>query len=684
MFSRTILLRAGRKHYPFSKKYFENYIQRLNSKNITIQNDAILNNEQIIEIEEKEHTNEYNTVEKSKVYTVDDISTFYRNQYTNQTGNERFQIFEQYKNELERNYPELFNYTFHAQPLVISKEVERELDKQIDEIERKQEEERKFLKEQEDEYSNEYSLENQEEEEDVSIPEAFYQKSKQETYNNNYDLFHDQKRPQSRKERELERFHHPLQSQKNRKQRNENGGNEVSTDTFELVKHVKTRFTDIGGYDAVKDELRQCVDILSNYRRYVQYNVRIPKGLILEGPPGNGKTLLAKGFAGESNCSFITVSGSEFQEKYVGVGSARVKELFKLAQANAPCIIFIDEIDAVGRKRSSDADSASSERDNTLNQLLVAMDGFEASEGVFVIGASNRADLLDPALVRPGRIDKRIFISLPDSKTRDAILQIHIKGKPHESNINIPDLVDLMNGMSAAQIENVLNEAMLHAIRYNRTEFSHDDIDVVMNRILAGWQPTEHQFSHEMIEQIVIHEMGHAMVGFLARQHAKLTKIVINLSSPNSPGYTVFEGSTSALYTRESLFEHLMILLAGRVAEEVFYNVSVTTGAINDFEEALKLAEKMVVYYGMGNSLIYPSNSEKYKEQIDNEVVQLIQDAYNLSRFIVSNCKDVITYCAEILKTERILRREELVRIIEEKYPSILNLYVGTSANLYE
>ena len=190
MFSRTILLRAGRKHYPFSKKYFENYIRRLNSKNITVQNDAILNNEQIIEIEEKEHTNEYKTVEKSKVYTVDDISTFYRNQYTNQTGNERFQNFEQYKNELERNYPELFNYTFHAQPLVISKEVESELDKQIDEIERKQEEERKFLKEQEDEYSNEYSLENQEEEDDVSIPEAFYQKSKQKNDNNNYDYYH--------------------------------------------------------------------------------------------------------------------------------------------------------------------------------------------------------------------------------------------------------------------------------------------------------------------------------------------------------------------------------------------------------------------------------------------------------------------------------------------------------------
>ena len=677
-FSRHMQLRAGkdgkeRKHYPFSNQYFENYIKRLNSKNITFQQDAILNHEKNVMIEQKTSTDEY---------TVDDVSRFYRKQYLNQTGDERFKSFDEYKSELEEKYPELFNHTFHSQPLVISKEVEQELDAQIYEIERIRKAEEK------DAIDVEHSMHMQEDDdEDVSIPEAFYQKKKTLNQNQNMnhkrnfeDIWKDQKRPS--KEGNFERFHKPLQSQ--RKQMQHNDGADSRTDTFELVKHIKTRFADIGGYDSVKHELRQCVDILSNYHIYSQYNVRIPKGLILEGPPGNGKTLLAKGFAGESNCSFITVAGSEFQEKYVGVGSARIKELFKLAQDNSPCIIFIDEIDAVGRKRSSDADAAASERDNTLNQLLVAMDGFEASEGVFIIGASNRADLLDPALVRPGRIDKRIYISVPDAKTREAILQIHIQGKPHEKNIHIMDLVDLTNGMSAAQIENVLNEAMLHAIRHNRTEFSLEDIDVVMNRILAGWQPTEHQFSHEMIEQIVVHEMGHAMVGFLARQHAKLTKIVINLSSPNSPGYTVFEGTTSALYTRESLFEHLMILLAGRVAEEVFYNVSVTTGAINDFEEALKLAEKMVVYYGMGSSLIYPSNSEKYKERIDNEVVQLIQDAYHLSRFIVSNCKDVITYCTKILKSERIIRREELVRIIEEKYPDILDLYVGTSATLYD
>jgi len=419
------------------------------------------------------------------------------------------------------------------------------------------------------------------------------------------------------------------------------------------------------------------LDMLQNYEDYSEYNVRIPKGLIFEGPPGNGKTLLAKGFAGEANCSFIPVSGSEFQEKYVGVGSARVKELFELAEKNKPCIIFIDEIDALGRKRSGDAESSSAERDNTLNQLLVSMDGFKSTDGIFIVGATNRADLLDPALVRPGRIDKRVFIALPDPTTREAILDIHIHGKPHDQTIHVSDMVDLTNGMSASQIENVLNEAMLMAIREKRKQFTQTDVDVVMNRILVGWQPTEHQFSKDMIERITVHEMGHAMVGLLSKQHSKMTKIVINLSSPNTPGYTVFEGSTSALYTREALFEHLMILLAGRIAEEVFYNVSVTTGAINDFEEALKLAEKMVVYYGMGEKLIYPANSDKSKESIDNEVVHIIHDAYQLSHFIVSNCKEVIEECAIKLETDRIIRREQLLSMIKEKYPYVLDLYVG-------
>ena len=596
---------SAKKHYPFSNKYFENYLRRLNSPNNTVQDNAIL---------EKEST---------QIYTIEDVPTYFKN-------HPEIKTFDDYKKKLEEEYPQLFNITFRNQDSndipIFGLEIEEE----------------------------------DSDEEDVNIPEAFHKAMKE------------QKLPQKVKDAYFERFHRPTDT----------SSESDSSDNFHIEKNVTQRFTDVGGYDLVKEEMMQCADILLRYQNYAKYNVRIPKGLILEGPPGNGKTLLAKAFAGECGTNFISVSGSEFQEKYVGIGSSRVKELFELAKQNQPCIIFIDEIDALGRKRSSDGESSSAERDNTLNQLLVCMDGFQNSDGTFIIGASNRADLLDPALLRPGRIDKRIFISLPDSNTREAIINIHLTGKPHDNSINIPDLVDLTTGMSAAQIENILNEAMLHAIRNEQTFFTYKNIDVVMNRILGGWQPTEHQFTSEMIDQIIVHELGHAMVGLLAKQHSKMMKIVINLSSPSTPGYTVFEGSTSALYTRESLFEHLMILVAGRIAEEVFYNVSVTTGAINDFEEALKLAEKMVVYYGMGSSPIYPSNSEKYKEQIDNEVVQLIEDAYRVSDFIVHNCKEVIAECSVVLKQDRILRREELMKLIHEKYPEIMTLYVGTKEDM--
>ena len=448
------------------------------------------------------------------------------------------------------------------------------------------------------------------------------------------------------------------------------------SENFEVIEKSPINFDDVGGYDNIKNELNQCIDILSNYTKYAPYNVRVPKGLIFEGPPGNGKTLLAKALAGEAKTGFIAVSGSEFQEKYVGVGSSRIRELFKLAKQNVPCIIFIDEIDALGRKRSSDGDTSGNERDSTLNELLVALDGFKNTSGIFVIGATNRADLLDTALTRPGRIDKRIYIGNPDKITRKAILNIHSSGKPYDSSIVIDSLVDITNGFSGAQIENLLNEAMLNALRENRNKFTNGDIDIIVNKMLAGWQPSEHQFTTDIIDQIAIHELGHAIVGILSRHHAKMTKVIINLSSPNSPAYTVFESSNGNILTREALFEHLMILLAGRIAEEVFYDVSVTTGAINDFEEALKLAEKMVCYYGMGKKIIYPSMSEKYKEIIDEEVAVLINDAYGYAEFIIRNSKDLIMEGAEILKRDKILKYDSLVELMNLKYKSVLNLKI--------
>ena len=440
-----------------------------------------------------------------------------------------------------------------------------------------------------------------------------------------------------------------------------------SSEHFEVITEFPIKFQDIGGYQNIKNEMMQCIDILTNHTKYAAYNVRTPKGIILEGPPGNGKTLLAKGFAGEAGVGFIYVSGSEFAEKYVGVGASRVRELFALAKKNTPCVVFIDEIEAMGRKRSSDVDAASSERDNTLNELLVALDGFRNTSGVFVMGATNRADMLDPALVRPGRIDKRIFIGHPDMTTREAIINIHIRGKPYDPMVRMKDIVEMTAGFSGAQIENLLNEAMLNALRENRGVFHRADLETVLNKIMVGWQPIEHRFTDEMIDQIAIHELGHAVMGLLCFNHANMTKVVINLSAPKTPAYTVFENQDSVIYTREALFEHLMILLSGRIAEEAFYENSVSTGAINDFEEALKLAEKMILVYGMGDNPIYPSSSEKYKEKVDSEVLLLLNKAYSCAKYMITNSKELIYEGAMRLKANKVLMAEELIAMMDAK-----------------
>lgn len=576
--------------YPFSQKYFERYIKRLNSKNITQQTDAILEDERSENENEKEKGND------------DNINDLF---FKNNTGQFRIII----------NKNVLVPY-FDAPGFEITYE---------------------------DDEGNEGNEGND------SDNEGYGNEDTYETYK--------KIRGKSGK-------------------RAKKSGKRASSDHFEIVEQLDVNFTGVGGYDSVKLELDQCIDILQNSSKYAKYNVRTPKGLIFEGPPGNGKTLLAKALAGEAKTNFIAVSGAEFQDKYVGVGPSKIRELFKLAKDNIPCIIFIDEIDALGRSRSGDGESSSAERDNTLNELLVALDGFKNTNGIFVIGATNRADLLDGALLRPGRIDKRIFIGNPDEKTREAILKIHCVGKPREPDVSIPDLVDITAGFSGAQIENLLNEAMLHALRYNRHRFSREDIDTVCNKILVGWQPTEHRFTTNIIDHIAIHEMGHAIVGLLSKHHSKVTKVVINLSAPTSPGYTMFENSNSNIYTREALFEHLMILLGGRIAEEEFWGVSVTTGAINDFEEVLKLAHKMITHYGMGQHIIYPTESEKYKEMVDDEIYKLIKDAYAFSQFIIGHSRGFIFESSELLKTKKTIRIEELNQLIHDKYSYLLELKI--------
>ena len=444
---------------------------------------------------------------------------------------------------------------------------------------------------------------------------------------------------------------------------------------FQIFRSRDISFKDVGGYDKIKEELLQTSDILLNYSKYKKFKVRTPKGIIFEGPPGNGKTLLAKAYCGELNISFIPVSGSEFTDKYVGVGAHRIRELFQIANENVPCIVFIDEIDALGRSRGDQ--ESNSEKDQTLNQLLVSLDGFKDSEGVFVIGATNRVDLLDSALTRPGRIDKNIYFGTPDSDTRKAIIQIHSDGKPMDLSISMDDLVETTGGFSGAQIENLLNEAMLKALREDREIIKSCDIEYVLNRIYAGWQNKESKFSDDIIERIVMHEIGHAIVGFLSQDHARLSKIVLNLWSPKTPGYTIFEqqDEDSNIYTKNGLFTHLMVLLAGRISEEVFFGYSVTTGARQDLEQAFALAKSMIVTYGMGKQNIYPDMSDHSKYLIDQEVSKLLVMANDHARIMILKCKHLMQDCASNLKEDKLLKPDQIIKLIDEKYPEIWGLY---------
>lgn len=435
---------------------------------------------------------------------------------------------------------------------------------------------------------------------------------------------------------------------------------DTKSENFEVYRDTGLSFKNVGGYELIKDELLQCADMLVNYEKYTKYNVRIPKGLILEGPPGNGKTLLAKCFSGEIKVSFIPVSGAQFQEKYVGVGAARVRELFDLATKNVPCIIFIDELDALCRKRSEEGTSRS-EHDSTLNELLVNMDGFKSKPGIFIIGATNRVDLLDDAMTRPGRIDKKIFVGNPDLETRKAILKIHMKGKPMDKSITLEDMLQMSQGYSGAQIENFLNEAMLHALRDKRKEMTRHDLETMSTRTLTGFQAVETKVTPEQLYQVAIHEMGHAYTSILSG-HKKVIKVNIHLWSPKSLGFTLFETQDTTMLTKESLMGELMVLLGGRVAEEIFFGDKLSTGSAHDIEQAKKIAEQMVVNWGMGDRVIYPSGSEFYKKIMEQEIDTLLQRAFLETKVLLLEHSLKLQEMAERLVKTREIKYDELTK----------------------
>jgi cell division protease FtsH len=452
----------------------------------------------------------------------------------------------------------------------------------------------------------------------------------------------------------------------------ENQKKNKKSKNFELFFNKNFNFTNIGGYDLIKSELLQCADILVNYTKYEKYNVRVPKGLILEGPPGNGKTILTKAFSGEINVGFIPVSGSQFQEMYVGVGASRVRELFDFAKENKPCIIFIDEIDAIGRKRSTDSETSTSERDSTLNELLVALDGFKETSGIFLIGATNRIDLLDSALIRPGRVDKKIYVGNPDRKTRKEIITIHLKGKPYNTTIHVDKIVEMTNGFSGAEIENLLNEAMLLALRENREIINKHDLEIIANRILTGWQITENKLSQEMITQIAIHEIGHALISIFTN-YRKIIKVTINLWSPKALGFTLFDESVdNMISTKENLIKEIMVLLGGRVAEEIFYGDKISSGAVDDFHRVKNIIQKMVLDYGMGTNLFLPYNSDKYREKIDTEIEHIFNEAYEETKYLLNNSKQLIKDCANLLIVENEITEDQIRKKINGIYDYLI------------
>lgn len=453
-------------------------------------------------------------------------------------------------------------------------------------------------------------------------------------------------------------------------QRQEEGSNfddGLGSQQFGVQKNSKFNFSNIGGYEKVKAELIQMKELLAEMEKYKEYNLRTPRGMLLEGPPGNGKTLLAKCFAGECGYSFISCSGSEFNEKYVGVGAARIRELFAKARKNQPCILFIDELDAIGSKRSYSAEGSSNERFQTLNQLLVLMDGFDSSKDkIFIIGATNRKDILDSALLRSGRFDKIVHVPNPDENTREQILKIHMNKKPLDQTITMKKLIDLSAGLSGAEIENMLNEASLLGIRTNSIPVSIEMLEETRDRIILGYTLNDRKMSKNFLKRVSIHECGHLLVALQSKHHEKPTKITIQSTSPDSFGYTFFnmKDENKGLYLKNYLEDKIMTLLGGKIAEEIVYSKQTSTGVADDLKRCNSIATSMVTEFGMGETLILSKESERQKDNVDKQVSKIISYlTHKVEQFLARN-SHLLLYCADRLLEKKTLNEEEIQEML--------------------
>ena len=447
-------------------------------------------------------------------------------------------------------------------------------------------------------------------------------------------------------------------------------------------KH-QAKFSDVAGLKEEKEEVKELIDFLKNPKRFQKLGARIPKGVLLVGPPGTGKTLLARAVAGEANVPFFYISGSDFVELFVGVGASRVREMFKDAKRSAPCLVFIDEIDAVGRQRGTGLGGGHDEREQTLNQLLTEMDGFGENEGIIIMAATNRPDVLDPALLRPGRFDRQVTVSLPDANEREAILKVHARNKILAPDVNIKNLSLRTPGFSGADLENLLNEAALLAVRRDKNAITMDEIDEATDRVLMGPAKVSRKITDKEKRLVAIHESGHAVIGIKLEDANEVHKITI-IPRGVAGGYTMMlpREEKIAIMTKKELEAQIIGLLGGRVSEEMFLG-EITTGASDDFKKATNIARAMVTEYGMSD--LGPMQLEQRSEsvflgrdygktknfsdqvalEIDKEVRKIIDECYKQAQKILKENKDLVNLLADALVERETLTKEQIDSLVK-------------------